>query len=145
MYEYTGGKEDWLAAGLEVEGHESGRPALAELARADVATCSVHDRAGDVLGGIGELGFALAVGDHDVVLGRLRRRHAEQQPDARVDEVMSEGPTTVRADEDPSQLLERMQAAETRSVVVTTAEGRLVGVAIADDLEAATAQHAHHH
>ncbi|MBW3662735.1 MAG: CBS domain-containing protein [Actinobacteria bacterium] len=145
VYEYTGGKEDWLAAGREVEGDQQGRPLLAELARTDVAECQLDDRAGDVLDRIGDLGFALVLGDERVVLGKLLRRHAESDPDAAVKDVLVEGPTTVRASEDPVGLLERMRRAETGSVIVTTKEGRLIGVAVTADLADAVDGHGHDH
>lgn len=94
---------------------------------------------------IDELGFALVVGGRQVVLGKLLRRHGESDQDAQVDQVMTEGPTTVRANEDPAGLLERMRTADTDSVIVTTKEGRLIGVAVADDLDDAVGDHSHHH
>lgn len=139
VYEYTGGKEDWLAAGREVRGHRTGRPGLAELARNDVATCGPDHRAGDALAEMDELDFALVLGDREVVLGKVLRRHAEAEPEAPAAEVLIEGPSTVRASEDPSTLLDRMRTADTGSVIVTTVEGRLVGVAVAGDLAAAVA------
>ncbi len=42
-------------------------------------------------------------------------------------DVMSEGPTTVRANEQLDALLERMRGAEVDAVLVTTPDGRLVG------------------
>lgn len=150
VYEYTGGKEDWLAAGREVEGRQTGRPALAQLARDHVAECQLDDRAGDVLDRIGDLGFAVVVGERRVVLGKLLRRNSESHPDSPVEDVLTEGPTTVRASQDPTALLGRMRSAKTRSVLVTSIEGRLVGVAVADDLadevdETHAHDHGHHH
>lgn len=61
-----------------------------------------------------------------VVLGRVPPgRYA---PDAVAESVMEPGPATVRAHEPLDPLLERMATRNVDEVVVTTPEGRLLGV-----------------
>lgn len=128
MYDYSGGKEDWLAAGWPIEGHAASRPLAADAADDSVPTCSLDDRAGDLHFDHEAFPFALVVNDRRVVLGKVLRRHAEEHPDAPAGELMIEGPTTVRGSEDLDELTGRMEDADTSSVIVTSKEGRLLGV-----------------
>ncbi|MBW3561790.1 MAG: hypothetical protein KY437_04765 [Actinobacteria bacterium] len=127
MYDYAGGKEDWLAAGWPTEGHAGQHATAATAADDDVPTCGLDDQVSDV-----DLdhpvGFALVLNEERIVLGKVLPRHVEGQPDSVAREVMIEGPTTVRGSEDLDGLTSRMEDAETSSVVVTTKEGELIGV-----------------
>lgn len=151
VVEYVGGKEDWLASGLAFESeHGTERPPVATLAREDWPTCELEDRAGDVLEQLSdEDPFAVVVGERRTVLGKLLRRRAEESPDTTVEDVLVEGPTTVRASEEPARLGQRMEQAGTHSVLVTSKEGRLIGVLVTDDLvealDRAAAEHEGHH
>jgi Mg/Co/Ni transporter MgtE len=48
---------------------------------------------------------------------------------------MEPGPSTVRADSKPERLAERMRTHNLQTTVVTTPEGRLLGVVRRDDAE----------
>ncbi len=135
VYDYVGGKEDWAAAGWPLEGHVHG-PTVAELARKEIPTCAPEDPVRD-LPLDGTPPFVLVLNRERVVLGKVVPRHRDESPDATAADVMIEGPTTVRADEQADALLERMRAARTSSVVVTAKEGTLVGVFLAADAEQA--------
>jgi Mg/Co/Ni transporter MgtE len=78
-------------------------------------------------------GFAVAVGEGWVVLGRVRAAALADDPEARVDEVMEPGPATVRPSEDLGPLLERMRRRDMPAILVTTPGGVLVGVLRRDD------------
>lgn len=147
MYDYRGGKQDWLAAGREVEvdGQVGHLPIMVVL-RDDVPTVSLDTSAGQATELLIEpYDFVLAVNDEQVVLGKVLGRHLRGTPgDVAVGDILVEGPTTVRADEDLAGLLDRMDAASTGSVVVTTAEGILLGMLVADDARAHLEQHAAH-
>lgn len=127
MYDYSGGKEDWLAAAWPIEGHAADHVLAGEAADADVPTCGLDDRVAD-LDLDHPVGYVLVVNDRDVVLGKILPRHAEASPDAPARDVMIEGPTTVRGSEDLDALTDRMEDADTSSVIVTSKEGQLVGV-----------------
>lgn len=131
-----GGKADWVAAGLPVEGDHAGRAAAMTLLRTDVATCGPGERAADLPDAIAEspVPFAVVVDGRGVVLGKVRRGDAEAKPDATAADLLVEGPTSTRADVDVTNLAERMQRADTRTVLVTTGQGELLGVLVREDL-----------
>jgi predicted transcriptional regulator len=73
-------------------------------------------------------GFGLVVGAAGTVLGRLRKTGLRGDPSARVEEVMEPGPSTVRLDASLEELVERLRARDLKTAIVTTPDGRLVGV-----------------
>jgi CBS domain-containing protein len=63
-----------------------------------------------------------------MVLGLLPLTEAEQADSQRaVEDLMSPGPTTTRADEPLEELLERMENAGVDRILITDPEGRLLG------------------
>jgi predicted transcriptional regulator len=128
---------DWLARALPTEGTEAGRPRVKAALRDDVVTCRLDEKVGQVLSRIAEspYGFALAVSPNGVLLARLRRSRCEGKEAARVEEVMEEGPSTVRPDTEAGGLVERLRDRDLQTAVVTTPEGRLMGVVRRSDLE----------
>ena len=71
-------------------------------------------------------GPVLVVNDQRVLLGRVRP--GDHAPTTCAEEVMEPGPATVRAHEPLDALLERMGERNVHEIVVTTSEGRLLGV-----------------
>jgi CBS domain-containing protein len=69
------------------------------------------------------------------VLGRLPRSTIERSAGEIAGDVMEPGPSTVRADLTAAELLERLRSRDLRFAIVTTPEGRLIGIARRDDLE----------
>ena len=78
--------------------------------------------------------FCPVLNDHDVVLGRLRKKHRDATSDDPVEQVMETGLTTVRPNEPAKELLERMEQRDVPAVVVTTNKGVLIGIAHRTDL-----------
>jgi CBS domain-containing protein len=76
----------------------------------------------------------IVVNELRIVLGRLGRRAIAANSDETVEEAMTEGPSTVRPSIGADALLERMRERNLRSYVVTTPDGRLVGLVRLDDL-----------
>ena len=75
------------------------------------------------------------VHDGDLVLGRLRMSEMKDAPgDARAEDVMSGGPSTVRADTGAQELAEKLDSKGLRTALVTDPEGRLIGVVLRRDL-----------
>jgi len=136
VYDYVGGKADWLARGLPTEGERAGERRAGQVARRDVATCELGERVGDVRPRVesSPYGFALVVADGEVLLGRLRRPALEGDPDQRAEEVMEPGPSTVRMDTARDSLAERLNRGGFKTAVVTTPDGALVGVVRREDL-----------
>lgn len=130
VYRYSPGKDGWLAMGLPSEGPDAATPCAGDVADRDTATCAVHDRLGDVrdrLQAAGETS-CIVVSDQRVVLGRVRGEALDGDAEQTVETVMEAGPTTVRPSEPLDALIERMQKRRAASIVVSTADGVLVGV-----------------
>lgn len=123
VYDYVAGKADWLAAGLPtVRADRSQRRAL-DVADREPLTCAPDTPAAD----LPAAGTMIVVNDISVVLGRV---DADTRPrmGRTAEDVMRPGPATVRADEPLDALLERMTARAVDEMIVTTPEGRLLGV-----------------
>jgi CBS domain-containing protein len=131
------GKADWLARGFPREGEKANEPRAAEAVRDDVTTCALGDRMVDVRPRVeaSPYGFAFVVSEGGTLLGRLRRAACEGDPAARAEDVMEPGPSTVRADTALDGLLERLVERDLRTAVVTTPEGKLLGIVRRRDLE----------
>jgi CBS-domain-containing membrane protein len=133
------GKVDWLARALPVEGELAGARTAAKLARTDVVTCALDSRAGDVREQVARspYGFALVVHDDAIVLGRLRMSAMQDAAaDATAEQIMSPGPSTVRADTGAEELAKKLDSKSLKTAVVTDPEGRLIGVVLRRDLAA---------
>lgn len=101
-----------------------------------MVTCPLDARVGELRGRVSDspFGFALVVSGDRVLLGRLRRAALEHEPSSLAEEVMEAGPSTVRPDRDASELAEALRAKDLKTAIVTTPDGRLVGVVRAADL-----------
>jgi predicted transcriptional regulator len=133
------GKADWLARALPVEGELASARTAAKLAKRDVVKCTLDDRIGDVRPRVeaSPYGFALVVHAGDIVLGRLRMSAMKDAPDeATAEQVMSPGPSTVRADTEAAELAKKLDEKNLKTTIVTDPEGRLIGVVLRKDLEA---------
>ena len=131
VYDYVGGKADWLAHGLPREGDEAVELYAADLLEAQRATCRLDDDLATVTRTLHDAsaGFCLVVTDGDVLLGRVRRSALEGAPaDATAEQLMEPGPSTVRADTLARELVERLASRDLKTAIVTTPEGRLLGV-----------------
>jgi len=140
VYDYVPGKADWRAHGLPVEGEHADLPTAGSLARDDVVTCGLNDRVGGVREHVERSphGFALVTSNDAVILGRLRASAMQTAPaDATAEEVMESGPSTVRADTSAGELAQRLAQRDLKTAIVSTPEGRLIGVVRRRDLEAA--------
>jgi CBS domain-containing protein len=137
VYRYTPGKDGWLAMGLATEGPEAATPRAGEVADREAPTCAVQDRLGDVRDRLRAAGvpYGIVVSDQRVILGRVRGEALDGDPEQTVEAVMEAGPTTVRPSEPLAALIGRMQKRKTKSIIVSTAGGVLVGVLHRDDGE----------
>ena len=137
VYDYVGGKSDWIAAGLPVEGELANVPRAIDIVKHDVPTCGPFDRIGDVSDQVeaAREDVCIVTNDEGIVLGRLRRQALGSDRGKAVHEVMESGPTTTRADAELEALLQRLHNADVRSMLITTPEGRLLGVVYREDAE----------
>ncbi len=137
-YDYVGGKADWLGHGLPREGEAATVPHAGELIDPDPPVCRLSDTVADVRARLdgSRYGFSLVVNGERIVLGRVRRSAIEgADPDATAESVMEAGPSTVRPNTRASDLVERLAKRDLRTTVVTTPEGRLLGVFHGADAE----------
>ena len=123
------GKVDWLARALPTDGERAGEPRVGECARDDVVTCGLDASAERMREQIdaSPYGFALVVADDGTLLGRLRRSELEGASGT-AEELMSPGPSTVRPDLAIEELRERLDERDLRTAIVSTPEGRVIGV-----------------
>jgi predicted transcriptional regulator len=77
----------------------------------------------------------VVVDDNWVVLGVLRGETLGMDEARRVDDLMQEGPMTHRPDVTVAEMAEMLGTKPESRVLVTNADGTLVGVANPDDIE----------
>jgi predicted transcriptional regulator len=135
VYEYKSGKLDWMAAGLLVEGESSKHPRAGEVARKDAIVCGLQDRLGDVRDRTHSAGSNVAaVVDSDrIVLGLLRAKQLEMDPDLQVDKAMRTGPSTFRPYVPIKEMADYLVEHELDSSPITTSDGKLVGMLFKSD------------
>src|SRR5215469_1110077 len=134
VYDYVAGKADWLAADLPFEGTAQ----LAGMfARRGVATTGEHTPAVEALRLVEAQGFGpvLVLNEAGVVMGAAYRDPLAAAPgEAEVGTVMRFGVSTVRPSEDAAALAHRIGHAQVTRAVVTRADGTLIGLFFAADV-----------
>jgi len=138
--DYSGGKANWGAYGLPLEGTLG--PHAGEHVRTDVPTCSLEERLQEVRARLraSEWDICLVVNEKRVVLGRLGRRALAREDDVTVEDAMSSGPSTVRPNVSVEAMLERMRRQNLSNVVVTRLDGVLLGLLHREEAERLLAQ-----
>jgi hypothetical protein len=136
VYRYQPGKDDWLVARLPLGGRSANVKRAADVARRDVPTCGLRDRASDVARRVREEAWPLAVvlNEERVVLGRLRPRDVEQRPDAIAQTIMIDGPRAVRGTRAADEMAAWLDERHIKGVLITTAAGVLVGYVRREDV-----------
>lgn len=112
---------------------------IGSLARSDVATAHHDDLVGAITGRGDPAGYGttVVVNRDGVVLGTLGQAELSAAgPGSRAADVMAPGPSTYRPDVPVAELLERLQRKRLGSALVTTPEGRLIGLFLAEDAPA---------
>ncbi len=137
VYDYVAGKVEWLAYALPREGTAIAQPIVADALRRDAPTARVDEDLAVVQLRTSPTGWdiCVVVNDERVVLGLLGRSALKTGTDGSVADVMTEGPSTIRPNKRLKDEGERMAAQNLTSAVVTTPDGRLVGVLLRSDAE----------
>ena len=137
MYDYVAGKKDWGSYGLPREGTNVPTRTAGDLADRDVPTCALGDRLAEVQERVRAVDWdtCIVLNEQRVVLGRLGRKALASDADRSAEEAMTPGPSTVRPSIGTDALLERIRRRNLTSFLVTTPDGRLVGLVRRDDLE----------
>lgn len=135
---YPGAKTDWMAFGLPIEGEHADAPTAGKVARLDVPICRLLDTLDDITQRVRATDWSscIVVNDAGVVLGRIDDSVLNGDATKRAQDVMEEGPTTVRPSAELPDLVKRMREQHVESIVVTNSDGVLLGVLRRDDAEA---------
>jgi Mg/Co/Ni transporter MgtE len=130
VYDYVAGKLDWLAAGLATEGSNAQQPRAGDVARSDVPTCGLQELLGAVAQRVRAAGWdaCVVVNPERVVLGLLRAKELEADPELRIEQAMRPGPSTFRPHVAIAQMARFMADHDLDSSPITTSDGRLVGL-----------------
>jgi len=128
---------DWFASGLPIEGKMAG-PRVGDLARL-IATCGLADSLGTVRERLARAGkeVCIVVDDKGVVLGRLAGDALSGDPGRSVEIAMHPGPSTFRPHVSLQEMLDYMKRHEMENALITTSDGRLVGLLNRRDVEEA--------
>jgi predicted transcriptional regulator len=136
VYDYRTGKQDWLGAGLPTEGTDTQSPRLVDVVRRDVPTCSLGERLGDVHDRVIAAGWdaCVVISQQRVVLGLLRAKELQADPELLVEHAMRPGPSTYRPFVSVAEMRRTMIERNLESSPVTTSDGKLVGLVRQQDV-----------
>jgi CBS domain-containing protein len=137
VYDYVPGKVDWLAHNLPVEGERPEAPIAGRVMRHDAVLCRPTDRICDVCELIARspYPFALVTGDDGTLLGRAPSTALDPASERPIWEVAEPGPKTFRPHASARNVAEVLADKGLRWAIVTTPEGRVLGIASRADLE----------
>jgi CBS domain-containing protein len=135
--DYVAGKKDWGSWGLPHEGTNVPDRLAGDVAHREVPICALAERLADVQKRVRAAGWdtCIVVNERRVVLGRLGRKTLSTTAEASVEQAMTPGPSTVRPSIGVEDLLERMRERNLTSYLVSTPDGRLVGLVRRSELE----------
>lgn len=137
VYDYEGGKLDWLAFGLPAEGSGMSGPSLGDLVHREAPRCSPAEKLADVTARMSGWSWCAVVNEAGVLLGRLSRLQLDEHQELSAEQVMENGPSTYRPSTPATELLERMKSGNFEAAFVTDSDGRLWGLVSRADLERA--------
>ncbi len=142
VYDYVAGKSDWLASALPSEGRRADVPTAGDIVRRDDIVCHLGDRVGDSSERVRAAGkdVCYVVNDHHVVLGRVRSRALAGEPNARMEDVMESGPSTIRPHISLEAVVRTLRDGNVKSTPVTDPAGRLIGTLYLEDAERALSE-----
>jgi CBS domain-containing protein len=136
--DYVAGKEDWLAFGLPVEGHLSHVATIGQLANKDVPVCQPSEKIAALQSRMrgSEWEACVVVNAERVVFGLLRRSvWQEVDADLPAEQVMDPAPVTFRPHAAREKTAGYMQKKKLATALVTTPDGKLLGLVRRKDLE----------
>lgn len=141
VYDYEGGKLDWMAAGLPTEGKNSEKPRAGDLARKDAPTAGPGEKLADVRQRLQQAGAnaVVVVNEQRIVLGLLRSKELEQDGELTMEKAMRPGPSTFRPYVSAKEMADFMTGHKLECSPITTSDGKLVGLLFQFDAVAAAA------
>jgi len=137
VIDYVPGKTAWYEENQPREGKAVDEIRIGDVAGSEVPTCSLTETIGDIRGRTQGWDTCVVVDPQGVVLGLLRKKELESDASATAEQVMRPGPKTFRPNVTLQELLKSMRDHEIQTnSLVTTGEGRLLGVISRADAEA---------
>ena len=137
MIDYKPGKLAWYEENEAREGKAVDEIWIGDVAGSDVPTCGLKETIGDIRRRTEGWDTCVVVDSKRVVLGLLRKKELDADPTATAEQVMRPGPKTFRPNVTLQELLKSMREHEIQTnSLITTAEGRLLGVISRADAEA---------
>ncbi len=140
--DYVPGKQGWYEENEPRQGKAEEEIWLGDVANSDVPTCSLKDHVGEIRDRVraASRDTCVVVNEHGVVLGLLRKKALDANPDVTAEAAMESGPSTFRPNVTLAELLKFMRERNIKtSSLVTTLGGKLIGVISRDDAEATAA------
>ena len=130
---------------MPTEGTDASIPRAGDVVTREVPTCHLDDDLKTALERARAAGWdsCVVVNAAGVVLGRVRADALDRALDQSIEAVLEAGPATVRPSEELEGLVQRMQDRQINQILVTTSDGRLVGIMRRDDAERLLQQHQH--
>jgi len=122
-----------MAAGLPFEGENGPETRAGAVARADVPTCGLTDPVGDVADRLGDASLCVVVHD-GLVMGLLEGDGLRGDRSRPAAEAMKSGPSTFRPSVPKEELASYLDDHDLDRTLVTTLDGRLVGLVRRADL-----------
>ena len=100
-----------------------------------MVVCGVKDRLGDVRDRVTKSGLevAVVVDGERIVLGLLRSKQLDLDPNLAVEQAMRPGPSTFRPYVSIKEMADFMVEHSLENVPITTSDGKLVGVLLKPD------------
>ena len=135
--DYAAGKQDWLANGLPIEGELAEAPKIGQLACREVPTCRLDETISEVAERLQSSNWSECVVTNQatIVLGLIRKAMWDGVDNGMlVEQTMESAPATFRPHVRSDEMLAYMQKKKLKSALVTTSEGKLVGLVRRKDL-----------
>jgi rhodanese-related sulfurtransferase len=129
VYDYEAGKADWGSFGLPLEGRADANTRVANLARADAPTCRLDELVAEVAQRVpNDWQICAVTNNENIVLGLLGRRALRSGEDARAEDAMTAGPSTIRPSARLDAITKRMHDQSLTRLIVSRSDGVVVGV-----------------
>jgi CBS domain-containing protein len=136
VFDYLPGRIGWLVRGLPTEGQlVDGK--VGPLARRDVPRVGPDATIAEARAAMGDEDWCVVVNEEEIVLGLVRSELLGLEPDRIVATVMIPGPGTVRPHVLVHELARQLDRDGLDRTIVTTTEGRLIGLLRREDLRVA--------
>jgi Mg/Co/Ni transporter MgtE len=142
VFDYKPGKQAWYEENGPREGKATDEIWIGDVADGTIPTCGLRERIGDLRERVRADGrdTCVVTDPQGVVLGLLRKKALDADPQLTAEQVMSPGPKTFRPNVTLQELLKSMREHDIQtSSLVTTGDGRLLGVISRADAEATLA------